>query len=68
MNPILPIIVREADGIRAKVIARYGSDLYFRFILDYNNTKEADLEGLQPSQIEDAVGSLDVELGCSWSA
>ena len=48
MNPILPIIVREADGIRAKVIARYGSDLYFRFILDYKNTKEADLEGLQP--------------------
>ncbi len=24
MNPILPIIVRECDGIRAKVIARYG--------------------------------------------
>ena len=65
MNPILPIIVREADGIRAKVIARYGPDSYFRFILDYNNTKEADLEGLKPTEIEDAVGSVDVELGCS---
>ena len=65
MNPILPIIVREADGIRAKVIARYGLNSYFRFILDYNNTKEADLEGLKPSEIEDAVGSVDVELGRS---
>ncbi|KAK8797948.1 hypothetical protein WA171_005477 [Blastocystis sp. BT1] len=52
MNPILPIIVRECDGIRAKVIARY----------DYNNTKEMDLEGLAPPAIEDALKRL-TEIG-----
>ncbi|KAK8829138.1 NADH-ubiquinone oxidoreductase 11 kDa subunit [Blastocystis sp. ATCC 50177/Nand II] len=52
MNPILPIVVRECDGIRAKVIARY----------DYNNTKEMDLEGLCNKDVESAVQTL-VEKG-----
>lgn len=33
MNPILPIIVRECDGIRAKVIARYGGS-FFASLMD----------------------------------
>ncbi|KNB41287.1 NADH dehydrogenase [Blastocystis sp. subtype 4] len=58
MNPILPIIVRECDGIRAKVIARYGPFMYDY----YNNTKEMDLEGLAPPAIEDALKRL-TEIG-----
>ena len=58
MNPILPIIVRECDGIRAKVIARYGPFMYDGSLVDYNNTKEMDLEGLAPPAIEDAVWFL----------
>lgn len=31
MNPILPIIVRECDGTRAKVFARYGMKCLISF-------------------------------------
>ena len=52
MNPILPIIVRECDGTRAKVFARY----------DYNNMKELDLEDLTDQEVENCVKRL-VEIG-----
>ncbi|CBK22735.2 subunit NDUFA2 [Blastocystis hominis] len=52
MNPILPIIVRECDGTRAKVLARY----------DYNNMRELDLEDMTDKEVENCMKRL-VEIG-----
>ena len=52
--------MRECDGTRAKVFARYGK--CFRgsnYVVDYNNMKEMDLEGLSDKDVENAVGYID---------
>ncbi|KAK0655811.1 NADH:ubiquinone oxidoreductase 10.5kD subunit [Cercophora newfieldiana] len=47
-NPAIPIMLREADGVAAKVYARY----------DFGQERSQSLEGLSDKQIEETVTSL----------
>jgi len=52
LNPRFPFLLREGDGVKAAVIARY----------DWNEQKHVELDNLTPKEVELKIKSL-VELG-----
>jgi len=60
-NPYVPVLIREAFGVPARVYARYGMQCCGRdrrLILEYGVEKNVALDGLSEKECEDAVEKL----------
>ena len=58
-NPSVPVLIREAFGVPARVYARYGIVLFeMRTDLEYGVERNVGLDGLSEKQCEDAVERL----------
>jgi len=58
-NPYVPVLVREAFGVPARVFARYGSFSIPRLLMeDFGLEHKVSLDGLSEKECEDAVEGL----------